>query len=83
MRISLRLGGGAHGVEGGLDDRGEIDRLHLEPQLAGDDAAHVEQVVDELRLEPRVALDDLEACAIARRRRAGLRAGSAPSRGWR
>ena len=33
----------------------------VEAKLAGDDAAHVEQVVDELRLDAGVALDDLEA----------------------
>ena len=46
-----------------------LDRLHVEPHLAGDDAAHVEQVFDQLRLHAGVALDRLEALAADRRRR--------------
>ena len=40
---------------------GELDPLHVEPDLAGDDPVHVEQVLDQLRLRARVALDRLEA----------------------
>ena len=49
-RPAARLDGGAH-------DRPQVERLHLEPQLAGDDARHVEQVVDQPRLGLGVALD--------------------------
>ena len=38
-----------------------IDLLHVEADLAGDDAAHVEQVVDQLGLGAGVALDGVEA----------------------
>src|SRR5205823_11660451 len=41
------VGGRAHGVNGGLDDRDEADRPHLETELASDRARHVEQVVDD------------------------------------
>ena len=61
-----------HRLDRRLDDRGRIDRLDVEPQLAGDDAAHVEQVLDELGLDARVPLDDLEplldVCAAVTRR---------------
>src|SRR5207247_2353762 len=40
-------GGGAHGVDGGLDDRAEADRPHVETELAPDGARHVQQVVDD------------------------------------
>ena len=42
-------------------------RLHVESQLAGDDAGDVEQVLDELRLGVGVALDDLQR-PLGRRR---------------
>ena len=48
-------------VDGRIDHAGQIGPLHVEPHLAGDDAAHVEQVLDELRLGARVALDRVEA----------------------
>ena len=38
----------------------EVHRLHVEAELAGDDARHVEHVVDQPRLRLRVALDRLE-----------------------
>ena len=38
----------------------EIERLHVESELAGHDTRHVEQIVDQLREEPRVALHHLE-----------------------
>ena len=43
--------------------------FELEPQLAGDDARDVEDVLDELGLRPRVALDGLERPAERRRLR--------------
>src|SRR5205085_12306700 len=46
--------------EGVLYDGRQVDVRGLEAQLARDDAAHVEQIVDELRLCVRVALDRLE-----------------------
>ena len=55
----------------------------VELQLAGDDARDVEDVLDELRL--RCALRSMVSSARWRtsRRRAGRRAASRPSRGWR
>jgi hypothetical protein len=46
-----------------VDDRREVDPLHVEPDLAADDAAHVEQVFDDLRLRASVALNGLKALA--------------------
>ena len=53
----------------------EIDRLHLEPQLAAHDPRHVEHVVDQAGLRDGVAVDDLRARASASPDRPG-----APSR---
>ena len=50
-----------HGLDRIVDDRPQIDGLEVEAQLAGDDAADVEQVGNELRLHARVAGDDVEA----------------------
>ncbi len=47
----LGVGRRAHGLERGVDDAAQLDRLEVEPELAGDDARDVEQVVDQLRLE--------------------------------
>ena len=47
---ALGVGGGPHRLDRRLDHGRELDRLHVEPQLAGDDPRHVEQVLDELRL---------------------------------
>ena len=57
---ALALGRRAHGLHGGGDDGGEVDPLHVEADLAGFDAAHVEQILDQLRLRAHVALDDFE-----------------------
>ena len=58
-RIALGVGGGPHGVDRRPDDGRQVDPLHVQPHLAGDDAAHVQQVLDDLRLRAGVALDDL------------------------
>src|SRR5207247_10007413 len=42
-------GGGAYSVDGGLDDRDEADRPHVQTQLAPDRARYVEQVVDDVQ----------------------------------
>src|SRR5579872_2046499 len=50
-----------------VNDVMELQRLHLEMDLAGDDPAHIQQVVDDLGLSANVALDRLEtALAILR-----------------
>ena len=59
-RDALRVRGGAQRVEGVLDQRRQVRRAQLEPQLAGDDPRHVEDVGDQLLLQPRVALDRFE-----------------------
>ncbi len=41
-----------HDLDGRVHDRGEVDRPHLEAQLAGDDARDFEQVLDQARLRP-------------------------------
>ena len=43
-----------------LKDEGQIDRLHVQPHVAGDDARNVEQLVDHLRERDRIAFDGLE-----------------------
>ena len=69
---ALRLGGGAHDLDGRLDDLRRLDRREREPQPAGHDPAEVEQVLDELDLDPGVALDRLErARALLLAQRAG------------
>ena len=73
----------AHRLDRRLDDRERVERLHVEPELARDDAAHVEQIVDELRLDARVALDGLEAGPQLVGAAAGRCAAPGPSRGWR
>jgi len=54
-------GGGADGVDRGGDDGDEVDAFDVKTDLAGGDAAHVEEVLDELGLNAGVALDDREA----------------------
>jgi len=41
----------------------QVDVLDVHPELAGDDARDVEDVLDELRLGPRVALDGFQHAA--------------------
>jgi hypothetical protein len=54
----------AHRLDGGVDDRRQIDLGHLDPQLAGDDARDVEQILDEIGLHLGVALDGLERALL-------------------
>ncbi len=44
-----------------VDDHGRVDALEVDAQLAGEDAAHVEQVFDHLGLGFGVAFDHLHA----------------------
>ena len=44
-------------------DMAEIDRLDIQPNLAGNRPRHVEQIVDQLRLRLGVALDRLDRAA--------------------
>ena len=72
-------------VERRLDDATPASTgLHVEAQLAGDDAGDVEQVLDELELGVGVALDDVERArlAVGRVERC-RRAACAPSRARR
>ena len=58
-----------HGLERLLNHARQVDGPDVEPQFAGDDPRHVEDIADQLFLEPRVAFDRLEnrrACAAAR-----------------
>src|SRR3954466_11027771 len=70
---TLRLRGGPYRVGSGLYHRDQIGFAHLYPQLPGDDAGDVEDVLDELRLGAGIALDGLERAIelLASRRRAG------------
>src|SRR6476646_4042313 len=52
--------GGKHTAEGGFDDGREVDRLNIEPGFAGNDTAHLEQILDDTGLGARVALDRFE-----------------------
>ena len=56
----LRVRGWPEGIDGGVEDRFELDRPELDPELAGDDAGDVEDVGDELFLHVGVAFDGLE-----------------------
>ena len=66
QRDPPRVGGRLDRVHRGLDDGGEIDRLHLEPHRAANHPGHVEQVLDELRLHARVAVDDVQRLGLSR-----------------
>ena len=57
---SAHIGRRAHRLDGGLYEPGEINRSHLQRELALHDAADVQEVVDQAGLVPRVALDDVE-----------------------
>src|SRR6185295_19019151 len=47
----LRLRVRARELDGGGDDRGEVDAADLERELPGGDPRHVEEVVDQARLQ--------------------------------
>ena len=63
-----------------VDDDRESHGLHIEPELAGDDARHVEQILDELRLRVGVPLDRLRARAALSRPDGARSAACASSR---
>src|SRR5205814_608038 len=63
----LRIGDALDSVDCRFDDRDRIDLPALEPELAGNDARYVEEVLDQLRQELGIPLDHLEAA-----RRPGL-----------
>src|SRR5215213_717501 len=44
-------------IEGGLQDRDQIDWSKMKLKFSGDDARHVEDVFDDLFLRPRVSFD--------------------------
>ena len=45
---TLRVRGQPQGIDGVLDDVGQLHRLHVEAKLSADDARDVEQILDEL-----------------------------------
>src|SRR5262245_50425140 len=47
-------------LDSSLNDPLQIDGLHIQSQLAADDAGHVEQILDDLRLGLRVAFDQIQ-----------------------
>ena len=61
----------------------EVHRLHVEAELAGDDAGDIEQIVDQLRLELHVSLDRLRPSADLLVGVGVPRAAPACSREWR
>ena len=63
---ALRLRQRPHAVDGGLDDRDQIDRPAVQPELSGDQARDVEEIFDELHLQLRVELDRGECACDAR-----------------
>ena len=65
-----------------LDQLVERHVAHLETHLAGDDAAHVEQLVDDARLRARVPVDDGQAAFDFRRHVRSSREADATSREW-
>ena len=48
------------GVDGVSHDLGKLHRLHVEPDLAGDDSRNVEHVLDDLRQRRGIAFDGLD-----------------------
>ncbi len=67
QRHPARVGGRLDRVHRRLERHREVDRQHLEPHRAADDARHVEEILDELRLHARVAVDDLERLGLSGR----------------
>ncbi len=59
----FRFGGRFHRIHRRLDHAGQLHAAHVEAQVPGHDAGHVEQVFDELRLRARVPLRPLRARA--------------------
>ena len=55
------LGLALDGLDGAAHDRPEVEAVHVETELAGDDAADVEQIGDQLRLQAGVARHHVEA----------------------
>ena len=63
MRAELNLPGVCrrlHHIDRRGNDRAQIDGLTIQLDAAGDDARHVENIVDQAGLEARVAIDRLE-----------------------
>ena len=57
MRIPFTAAEGRIDFDRRFDDGDRLELLHIEAELAGDDAAHVQEVFDELLLCPGVAFD--------------------------
>ncbi len=55
------LGSLPYRLDRALHDLVNLQRLHLEMNLSGNDPAHVEQIADDLRLHAHVAIDRLES----------------------
>src|SRR5262249_15863131 len=56
----LARGGRPEGAHRRFDDVGQIRRLHVEPELPGDHAGDVEQILDHLLLRQRAPLDAVD-----------------------
>ena len=56
---SFGFGCRPHDLNGRLNHRQEIDRLHVQIEFAADDARHVHQIFNQLCLNPGVAFDGL------------------------
>jgi hypothetical protein len=54
------LGGGTDHIDRKAGQRGDVDVLHVETELAGDDPRDVEQVLDHAALCGGIPLDRLE-----------------------
>ena len=69
---ALGVGRRGNGVDGILDDLRQVDGLHVQSDLAGDDPGHVQHVVDDLRQRDGVSLDRLDGLvSLVRRHEAG------------
>src|ERR1700683_4038221 len=62
----LCLDRGSDDIQRGFYDFGEIDLLHIELNLSGNDAAHLQQIADDLGLGPRIAFDRLQTLNVLR-----------------
>jgi hypothetical protein len=60
---SPRVCGWLKQIDSGIDHRRQVELLHIQPDFAERDPAHVEKVFDELRLRASIPLDNGESVA--------------------